>query len=90
MPEIYNMYYFITEFIEKYCEIIICKEHLIDYLEQDHGTGGWQTAFEYACKQSVNDSLVEYCDKLQWYEYDKFSSSINGIILEWLKDNPSK
>lgn len=87
MPDMLNMYYFITAFIEKYCQIIN-KYYLIDYLEQDHGTGGWQTAFEYACNESANEKLIEYCDKLQWDEYDKFSREINDIVIEWIKENP--
>jgi len=87
MPEILNMHYFITELIEKYSQIIIYNNRLVDYLEQDHGTGGWQAAFEHACQNSGNDDLNEYCGKLQWDEYDRFSSDINHIVLEWLKEN---
>ena len=85
ISDIQNKYCFVKAFIEKYCQIID-KDYLIDYLEQDHGTGGWQSAFEYACKYSDNHSLVEYCERLQWDEYDKFSSNINEIILEAMKN----
>lgn len=71
---------FVSRFVHKY-EEIVGKERLIDFLEQDHGTGGWQTAFEYACEKTLDNDLFEYCDKLQWDEYDRFSRDINDIIL---------
>ena len=83
MTGIKNIEQFVKYFIEEYKKIT-GGEKLIEYLNEDYGTYGWQNAFTYACNNSSNEDLLKHCENLKWDEYDAFTEWISETIVAYI------
>lgn len=76
---------FFDKFICKYISMV-GEADLTDHLECNYGTGYWQRAFDFACDESNNSKLKQYCKDIDWMDYDELSHDISELALKHLKN----
>ena len=53
------------------------------YIDGISSTYGWSDAFKYICNKFNLQDVLEYQDKLDWYDWDIFVDDINNLLFDF-------